>query len=101
MGVVGGVIGEEGGGDQVELGFESGEGEVGSGMELLSVEEDEEVEGAGSREREDAAEQSVVQGDYAARGLRFKGGECGHGGVGLPRLCQERDEADDNEEEAI
>lgn len=50
-------------------------------MELLSVEEDEEVKGARSGEREDAAEEGVGEVDDAGGGLGLEGGDFGDDGV--------------------
>lgn len=63
-----GVVGEERGGDEGVFGFESGERELGVGVELVGVEEDDEVEQTGSREREDAVEEGVVEVDDTGEG---------------------------------
>lgn len=89
VGFIVGVVGKERGGNQAEFVFQSGERELGVGMELVSVEEDDEMEGPGPRERQDALEQGVVQADHAGGGLRLEAGKLGLRRVGEGVVCQE------------
>ncbi|GAB2298832.1 hypothetical protein Dimus_032909 [Dionaea muscipula] len=79
------VVGNEGGGNEGEFGFERREVELGLVVEMCGVEEDEECEGAetGGGEGEDAAEEAVGEADYAGFRLRLKGEEIGDNGIGV------------------
>lgn len=79
------AVGEEGGREEIELGAEGLEVEVGVGVEVGGVEEDEEGVGAGrGGGGEEAADGVVVEVDDAELGAGSEGDEvCDSVGIGL------------------
>lgn len=78
-----GVVGEEGGGEERELGAELGQVEVGLGVERGGVEEDEHGVGAArGGGGEEAGDGGVGEVDHAGRGPRAKGLELRHQVIG-------------------
>lgn len=75
------VIGQKRGGDDGKFGFQSGERELGFGMELVGVKKDEEVEGARGGNGENTEEEVIGEVDDAGGRLRLERGEFGDDGV--------------------
>jgi len=93
-------VGEEGGGEERELGAELGQVEVGLGVERSGVEEDEHGVGAArGGGGEETGDSGVGEVDHAGRGPRAEGLELRDKVISAGRCGREEDEGEEEQQQ--